>query len=124
MEDSQLRQYAADIKANNQEKGWYDDDRTFGDEIALIHSELSEALEAYRDGGFQDQTRYFEGEGMEFQLNPNPNPKPEGVGAELADVLIRLLDTAYRHGIDLDGEMDRKMAYNRTRPYRHGGKLL
>lgn len=91
-------------------KGWEpDEDRTFGDEMALLHSEVSEALEAYRKWGFMDAT---------------VETKPEGVGSEFADILIRLLHYSRAHGIDLDWEFQRKMRYNHTRPYHHGGKLL
>ncbi len=94
-------------------KGWEPNpSRTFGDEIALIHTELSEAFEAYREGGFKDQT-------LDTAFS-----KPEGVGSELADVLIRLLHTASSRGIDLQFEYNRKMAYNEGRPWRHGGKLI
>ena len=51
-------------------------------------------------------------------------PKPEGVGAEAADVLVRLLDTCIRYDIDLFAEWRRKVNYNWTRPARHGGKAL
>ena len=50
-----------------------------------------------------------------------PKGKPEGFPAELADLLIRVGDLAAALGIDLDFEVRRKMAYNETRPYRHGG---
>jgi NTP pyrophosphatase (non-canonical NTP hydrolase) len=79
---------------------------TFGDYIALLHSELSEALEAYRDNGTEDATEVCYG---------NHLPKPEGVGSEFADVFIRLLDTCDIYGIDLEVEFRRKLAYNRTR---------
>jgi NTP pyrophosphatase (non-canonical NTP hydrolase) len=100
-------------------KGWADDGRTFGDEVALMHSEASEALEAYRQWGFQDTTIGGVSIAGEVQL-----PKPEGVGSELADLLIRLLDTCARHDIDLEYEFNRKMEYNGSRPFRHGGRLL
>jgi NTP pyrophosphatase (non-canonical NTP hydrolase) len=42
---------------------------------------------------------------------------------ELADVCIRVFDVAATLGIDLERAIEAKMAYNETRPYRHGGKL-
>lgn len=92
-----------------QKLGWRDTTISFGDGIALLHSEVSEALEAYR-------TRKFEAW--------EDNGKPQGVGSEYADILIRLLDECSKWGIDLYGEYRRKMAYNWLRPYRHGGKEL
>jgi NTP pyrophosphatase (non-canonical NTP hydrolase) len=93
-------------------KGWEQDagTRTFGDECSLLHTEISEAFEAYRKRGFES----WEGQ----------DGKPEGVGSEFADVFIRLLHYCYVHGIDLQAEYDLKTAYNRTREYRHGGKKL
>lgn len=43
---------------------------------------------------------------------------------KLADVFIRLLDMVDVYDFDLEAEYERKMAYNRTRPYRHGGRTL
>jgi hypothetical protein len=48
--------------------------------------------------------------------------KPTGVDAELADVLIRVLDIMYSRGVNIDMLVREKMAYNETREYRHGGK--
>lgn len=91
--------------------GWHDNDRSVGDDIALIHSEVSEALEAYRDG-------------MALNAIFHMNGKPEGVAVELADVLIRIAGFCKRHGVPLEEAIRVKHAYNRTRPYRHGGKAM
>lgn len=114
--DAQERVYAV-----NEANGWFESDRTVGEDIALLHSEVSEMLEAYRDGGLVDQTEapLHAMSGKVVILS-----KPEGFGAEAADVLIRLLDTCKRRGIDLAFEFERKLVYNGTRGHRHGGKNL
>ena len=89
-------------------KGWEIRPEDFPEMIALLHSELSEALEAWRDRGFDDWVT-VEG-------------KPEGVGSEFADTVIRLLHYCEVTGIDLPFCIAVKMKYNETRPYRHGGK--
>lgn len=80
--------------------GWRDENMTFGDYVALLHSEVSEILEAFRDYG---TTRTYH------------NNKPVDVGSEMADVLIRLIDFADICGVNLVDEFYRKMEYNRTR---------
>lgn len=82
----------------------------FGALLALLHSEVSEMLEAYRTHGLTAWTR--------------EDGKPEGVAAESADILIRLADICGLLGIDLEAATLTKMAHNETRPHRHGGKLL
>lgn len=93
------------------EKGWHDRYVSQAERIALMHSELSEALEEIRNGHVVHEVYEVDG-------------KPEGVPIELADVLIRVFDFCGLYGIDLQKAVDAKIAYNRTRPYRHGGKLL
>jgi NTP pyrophosphatase (non-canonical NTP hydrolase) len=85
--------------------------------MALLHSEVSEAFEDYRDHGQKllNVIRYEFG-------GPNDG-KPEGFPIELADVFIRLMDTCAGLGIDLDHAVSVKMKYNSTRPYRHNGKF-
>jgi NTP pyrophosphatase (non-canonical NTP hydrolase) len=112
-----LREMQAEVREVNEANGWFESNRTFGEDIALLHSEVSEMLEAYRDWGLEDQT-------PEPWSAQTPLPKPEGVGSEAADLLIRLLDTVDRYEIDLAREFERKLAYNRTRGNRHGGKRL
>ena len=48
--------------------------------------------------------------------------KPEGIPAELADVLIRVLHMCAFFGIDIEAAIADKMAFNETRPHRNGGK--
>ena len=96
------------------EKGWWDKPRTVGDVIALIHSELSEALECYRRGGTEAIVNVTLGE----------NNKPEGFFVELADAIIRIADLAGRYNVDLEEILRMKLEYNKNRPYRHGNKQL
>lgn len=105
-----------DVYAVNEANGWFEEGRTVGDDIALLHSEVSEMLEAYRDGGLADQTAEHVGT---YGL-----PKPEGFGSEAADVLIRLLDTCKRRGVNLAFEFERKLEFNKSRGYKHGGKVM
>jgi NTP pyrophosphatase (non-canonical NTP hydrolase) len=95
-----------DIHTTAIEKGWWDEPREDGTMIALMHSELSEALEALRAG------------------NPKDDKIPEyrGCEAELADVIIRILDFAMGKEHDVIGALAAKMEMNKGREYKHGGK--
>ena len=181
----------AEVHVVNREKGWFDQPVPFAQALALLHEEAAEAGHAWRDHGLADATSYTEhvphgGGTSEGCPGCFSEPKPEGVGSELADVLIRWLDYEARfkmdsqeyleadphvfaldenflvnintlHGliadvthahdtsyespqqafasvlqftqelaahcaIDLEAEYTRKLAYNRTRPYRHGNR--
>ena len=192
-----LSELQREAHAIAKDHGWWDTERTFGDLIALVHSELSEALEAYRTWDHNSA-----GMPAACDLEPCPHPpvtldeesNPVGVASELADVVIRVADMAEHYhwaldaapipepeewmefspaksfgdwiglchihasdaliaawmpperfisplvslnlvvrtvqrmaahyGIDLDAAIEAKMAYNRSRSYRHGGKAL
>ena len=138
-----FRKKQKDIHENAIKHGWYEEDRSFGDLIALVHTEASEALEEYRNGrGFNeiyyaDNGKPYEKSFIKFlcyklsskkkklEIERNvPARKPEGIPIELADVVIRVMDMCEHYGIDLWAAIERKNAYNRTRPHKHGGKVL
>ena len=105
--------------------------RPVAEVLALVHSEVSEALEEYRAGHDLRRIRYVHEDGRvctpeELCRHPQGTSgpaKPEGFPIELADIFIRLLDAAAEWDIDLQEAVEVKMAYNSTRPERHGGKL-
>ena len=91
--------------ATSLEAGWYNNPQTgervkrnFGEVIALMHSELSEALEADRKDLMDDKLKHRDGREVEF-----------------ADLLIRMADTAMTEGLDVAGAMIEKNRYNQRR---------
>jgi len=103
-------------------KGWHgeqcgavvfppnDREGRFPELLALVHSEVSEALEAYREGKPI----------AEFRVTMAGTQA--GIPSELADILIRVLDICGLYGVDIGRAVQEKMAFNKTRPFRHGGK--
>lgn len=97
---------ANDVHMNAKAKGFWEEgvDRNDGELLALIHSEVSETLEALRNG------------------NPPDSKLPEFTAAEveLADVVIRVMDMGAARGWRIAQAIEAKAAYNTTRPHKHG----
>ena len=123
---------------NAAKHGFWDDPPAFGTSIALIHSELSEALEEVRagrpakyypcnaggvccedDGSASCGSRVWNPETPDIFCKAKSH-KPEGYAVELADAVIRIADLCGYMGIDLETVIREKMEYNATRPYKHG----
>ena len=179
-----LAELQKEAHAIAKDHGWWDEPRTFGDLIALAHSELSEALEAYRLHELEtwpsqvgeiplgvpyeladvvirvaewyriDLAKSLEededlGEAkqayLEHRMSGNLDPfsewiaaihedmayagyhqrnRGDNLGSHLVSVIWMVQEMADHYGIDLDAAIEAKMAYNRGRSYRHGGKAL
>lgn len=112
--------------------GWWDggEGQTFGEKVVLMHSELSEALESYRN---REPVLWYKYPGYAgyapapHELRPEIKGelgKPEGVAAEFADVIIRIMDYCEHADIPLAEALIRKARFNDTREYKHGGKAI
>lgn len=88
-----LNKFTAEVHENAVAHGWWDEERSLAEIVALCHSELSEALEEYRAA--RPMLWFAEG-----------SDKPEGIAVELADCIIRILDWFGKCGVNTDGALE------------------
>ncbi len=138
-----LTTLAKDIFEANASKGFWDRERPLTETTMLIVTELAEAVEEeragrpavwYRDNGLSSSEDPAVGpehlmfvRGVPYHeedfdvVDEMPDPlKPEGIDIELIDALIRLLDLLGSRDVDVDALLKQKLAYNASRPARHG----
>ncbi len=80
------------------EAGWHKKPREAGTMIALIHSEISEALEGVRKDIMDDHL-----------------PHRKMVEVEMADAIIRIMDFCGKYNLDIGGAIVEKLQYNTKR---------
>jgi NTP pyrophosphatase (non-canonical NTP hydrolase) len=126
-----IKDFVKEVGENAIAHGWWDgEERSFGELIALCHSELSEALEEYREGTPLKKlnrdafSTYYSGGGYVSSQPSEISKKPEGIPSELADVIIRIFDMCHHYGIDIESMLLEKHEFNKSRPYKHGGKII
>ena len=122
-----LNKFAREVHQNAIDHGWYESPPSFPEVIALCHSELSEALDEYRSGhGYIRYECMYPENDCRGRQNCDGCEclNPKGVAVELADCILRVLDYCGREGIDIEAIIREKHEYNKTRPYKHGGKRL
>ena len=102
-----FKELGQEIIAINTANGWnttkpeqWEDTYKIPAVLALVHSEVSEALEAFR---INDKENFIE---------------------ELADVVIRVLDLSEGLEMDIETAIKKKLEKNKTRGYKHGGKKV
>lgn len=106
-----LNEWANAAWQNAEDHGFHDEgiNDSVPSFVANLHGEVSELWEAYRDGGLNNTCD----KGI-------PLTRAE---EELADIIIRVLDASVQLGINIEAAVTAKHGYNKTRPFRHGGKL-
>lgn len=117
-----IKELSKEIHVNARNKGFYDKERNIGEMIALIHSEVSEALEADRNGKScscspTEVNRLEVPDVFKYSFQTNIKDSFED---ELADIMIRVMDLAEHKGVDLEGHIIAKMRYNTMREHKHG----
>lgn len=116
-----INELANQIHENAKLKGFYDKEVNIGERLALIHSEVSEALEADRKGKYTnpDVFNSLENYDLIFKQFFEDTIK-DTFEDEMADIVIRVLDLCAYKNINIEAHIKAKIIYNISRPHKHG----
>lgn len=122
-----INELAREIHENAKSKGFYEEEKNIGELLCLIHSEVSEALEADREDSHTDWDNFnaelkaqkSEGYRDAWKTSFDLHVK-DTFEDELADIMIRVMDLAAYKGINLEEHIKLKMTRNSLRDYKHG----
>ncbi len=123
-----INKLAKEIHENSKKKGFFDEPKNIGEMLCLIHSEVSEALEADRKCKYANMEAF---ESLMFFVSYRDyerfkiafkNDIASSFEDELADIMIRVMDLAAFKGIDLEKHIELKMKYNSLQEHKHGKK--
>jgi NTP pyrophosphatase (non-canonical NTP hydrolase) len=124
-----INELAKQIHKNAIDKGFFEKEKNIGEMLCLIHSEVSEALEADRNDMYMHKRMESSPIGAvngwvsdeDFWKSFRQNVKGT-FEEELADIMIRVMDLAAYKNIDLEAHIKAKMRYNSLREKYHGKK--
>ena len=130
-----INELAKEIHKNAKAHGFYEGEKNIGEMLCLIHSEVSEALEADRTNryysnclkrnkwfikGMADKNYGITFNNDSFFKEQFENRVKNSFEDELADIIIRVLDLCALKDIDIESHIKAKMRYNKMRPFKHG----
>ena len=124
-----IKELAKAIHANAKQKGFYEEPKNIAEILCLIHSEVSEALEALRKNKFIDKKNKVDSDFLLKELNINDwnehfnHHIKDTFEDEMADVIIRVLDLCEYMKIDIEWHINAKMRNNELRPYKHNKRF-